>query len=118
MKSLSHQILILSILIITILLSLNDNFNFLSSFRNIVFNVTSILTGTGYATAAYDEWGTPAIIVFLSASSFLISLINIHLFSDFLASHLFYQLVCLDCQGINRIMFWYLFSHPIIFQKT
>ena len=58
--------LILSILIIAIFLSLNDNFNLLSSFRNIVFNVTSILTGTGYSTAAYDEWGTPAIIVFLS----------------------------------------------------
>ena len=58
--------LILSILIITIFLSLNDNFNLLSSFRNIVFNVTSILTGTGYSTTAYDEWGTPAIIVFLS----------------------------------------------------
>ncbi|MEM7073120.1 MAG: TrkH family potassium uptake protein [Pseudomonadota bacterium] len=33
--------------------------------RRTTFNVTSILTGTGYATANYDLWGVFAIIVFL-----------------------------------------------------
>ena len=30
----------------------------------IVFNVTSIMTGTGYATTAYDKWSTMAVVLF------------------------------------------------------
>lgn len=30
----------------------------------VVFNVVSIMTGTGYATTAYDTWGAMAVVVF------------------------------------------------------
>jgi trk system potassium uptake protein len=35
--------------------------------RDTIFNIVSIMTGTGYATAPYDTWGTPAIVIFLFA---------------------------------------------------
>ena len=37
----------------------------LTALREVLFNVTSILTGTGYATASYDQWGTFATTLFL-----------------------------------------------------
>ena len=58
--------LLLSFLLIMVFLSFNDNFDFSSTLRNVLFNVTSILTGTGYTTSSYDDWGTPAIIIFLA----------------------------------------------------
>lgn len=33
-----------------------------------LFNIVSIMTGTGYASASYDNWGGPATIVFLIAT--------------------------------------------------
>ena len=36
----------------------------LQALRSVVFNVVSIITGTGYATAGYDGWGNFAIAVF------------------------------------------------------
>ena len=45
---------------------LQNNFELQIPLRQIIFNVTSILTGTGYTSTSYDEWGTPAIIVFLA----------------------------------------------------
>ena len=35
------------------------------NFRSIFFNVISILTGTGYVNAQYDDWGSFPIILFL-----------------------------------------------------
>lgn len=32
------------------------------------FNIISVMTGTGYASTAYDTWGQPAIIIFLLAT--------------------------------------------------
>ena len=58
--------LLLSFLLIMVFLSFNDNFDFSSTLRNVLFNVTSILTGTGYTTSSYDDWGTPVIIIFLA----------------------------------------------------
>ena len=34
-------------------------------FREAFFNIISIMTGTGYASASYDLWGEPIIIIFL-----------------------------------------------------
>ena len=34
------------------------------AWRHAVVNVTSILTGTGYATTAYDKWGTASMALF------------------------------------------------------
>jgi len=42
-----------------------------SGFRNALFNVTSIMTGTGYANADYMAWGTFPVVMF-----FLIGLIG------------------------------------------
>ena len=36
----------------------------LQALRSVVFNVVSIITGTGYVTAGYDGWGNFAIAVF------------------------------------------------------
>ncbi len=41
------------------------DFNGLNALRLVAFNVTSIMTGTGYVTVGYDLWGVFAIIVFL-----------------------------------------------------
>ena len=37
-------------------------------FRQALFNIISIMTGTGYASAPYDTWGEPAVVVFLIAT--------------------------------------------------
>lgn len=37
-------------------------------FRTALFNIISIMTGTGYASAPYDTWGEPATIIFLVAT--------------------------------------------------
>ena len=50
-----------SIFIITIWLNLNLNINFLESIRISTFNVISIITGTGYSTEDFSNWGSFAI---------------------------------------------------------
>lgn len=35
------------------------------AFSDTLFNVVSIITGTGYATSAYDSWGQPVVAIFL-----------------------------------------------------
>ncbi len=37
-------------------------------FRTALFNIISIMTGTGYASAPYDTWGEPVTIIFLVAT--------------------------------------------------
>ncbi|MEM1396825.1 MAG: TrkH family potassium uptake protein [Pseudomonadota bacterium] len=53
----------LSALIFLMLIYVYDRFNvdLFTAFRLSLFNVTSIITGTGYATTAYDLWGGFAI---------------------------------------------------------
>ena len=36
-----------------------------SGYIETLFNVVSVMTGTGYATTAYDGWGEPVIMIFL-----------------------------------------------------
>ena len=58
------KIIIFSIIILSIYLSfVNPN---QISLRSIFFNVISILTGTGYVNAQYDNWGSFPIILFLA----------------------------------------------------
>ena len=45
------------ILCLTLLLSFSNNISFLSAFRKMSFQVVSIITTTGYATADYTTWG-------------------------------------------------------------
>ena len=55
---------IASIVVILYLIIFKDFVSF-DAIRYSLFNVTSILTGTGFVTAEYDMWGTPIILVFL-----------------------------------------------------
>ena len=52
-------LVLLTILILTIfsLLFLNGTYDWKDSIRYSAFNVTSILTGTGYGTADFGLWG-------------------------------------------------------------
>ena len=58
------KIIILTVIILTFYMSLNnfDNYNF----RSILFNVISIITGTGYVNDQFDNWGSFTIVLFLS----------------------------------------------------
>ncbi len=50
-------LLILIIFITTVWLKNYLNINWLHSIRLVTFNITSILTGTGYTSANYNNWG-------------------------------------------------------------
>ena len=59
------KLIFASVLILFIYLALkNGNFSF-SSVRSITFNVVSILTGTGYVTKEFDQWGSFPLFYFL-----------------------------------------------------
>ena len=53
--------ILISILIVAIWLNLKLNLNFLESLRVSSFNVISIITGTGYSTEDFSQWGSFAI---------------------------------------------------------
>ena len=38
------------------------------AFKDALFNIISVMTGTGYASAPYDTWGEPVVAVFLVAT--------------------------------------------------
>ena len=58
------KIIILTVIILTLYLIFNnfDNYNF----RSVLFNVISIITGTGYVNDQFDNWGSFTIVLFLS----------------------------------------------------
>ncbi len=57
------KIIVTSIIILSIYLIINDNNTF--NLRAILFNVISILTGTGYVNAQFDNWGSFPLVIFL-----------------------------------------------------
>ena len=57
------KIIFISIFVLSIYLFLNDNSNF--NLRSILFNVISILTGTGYVNAQFDNWGSFPLFLFI-----------------------------------------------------
>jgi len=57
------KIIFFSVIILTIYLSLNNSNQL--NLRSIFFNVISILTGTGYVNAQFDNWGGFSLILFL-----------------------------------------------------
>ncbi len=59
------KIVIFSILLLFFYLSLKNQSIFDINLRAIVFNVISILTGTGYVTQNFSEWGNFPLIYFL-----------------------------------------------------
>ncbi len=59
------KITLVSILILFVyLIIVNQNF-FEIHLRSVIFNVVSILTGTGYVTKEFDQWGNFPLIFFL-----------------------------------------------------
>lgn len=36
--------------------------------RQALFNIISVMTGTGYASTNYDSWGAPVVVIFLGAT--------------------------------------------------
>ncbi len=57
------KIIVLSIIILSIYLSFGNSNEF--SLRTIFFNIISVLTGTGYVNAQFDNWGGFPLILFL-----------------------------------------------------
>ena len=57
------KIIIFSIVILSIYLNLSNSDQI--NLRSIFFNVISVLTGTGYVNAQYDDWGSFPIVLFL-----------------------------------------------------
>ena len=57
------KIIFISIIILSIYLIINKSTQL--NLRSIFFNVISILTGTGYVNAQFDNWGGFALIIFL-----------------------------------------------------
>ena len=57
------KIILLSILILSFYLIIDNSSEF--NFRRTLFNIISILTGTGYVNAEFDSWGNFPLILFL-----------------------------------------------------
>ena len=58
---------IVTVLTIIMMIEVSDVYGHLglfTAFRMAIFNVVSVLTGTGYATTDYDEWGSFAVAFF------------------------------------------------------
>ena len=59
------KIIIFSVLLMFIYLSIINQSVFQFNFREVAFNVISILTGTGYVTQNFSEWGSFPLMYFL-----------------------------------------------------
>jgi trk system potassium uptake protein TrkH len=57
------KIIFFSVIVLTIYLSFNNSNQL--NLRSIFFNVISILTGTGYVNAQFDNWGGFSLVLFL-----------------------------------------------------
>ena len=58
------KIILISVIIMSIYLTINNSAQF--DLRSILFNIISILTGTGYVNAQFDSWGSFPLILFLA----------------------------------------------------
>jgi len=57
------KIILMSIIILSVYLAIKDSDSF--SLRSILFNIISILTGTGYVNDQFDSWGSFPLVLFL-----------------------------------------------------
>ena len=57
------KIILLSIIILSIYMMIDDSAQL--NLRSILFNVVSILTGTGYVNAQFDNWGGFPLVLFI-----------------------------------------------------
>ena len=58
-------VILISILILFLYLFLKNGKVVFLDFRSIIFNIVSILTGTGYVSGNYDKWGSFPLLYFL-----------------------------------------------------
>ena len=56
-------LIILIVGVVTLWLSLNSNENIFYLFRSSAFNITSILTGTGYSSSNFNLWGGFGLVI-------------------------------------------------------
>ena len=91
------KIVIFSIIILFIYLAILNKSLFEISIRSVSFNVISILTGTGYVTKDFDQWGDFPLIFFLilmfiggcaGSTACGIKIFRIQLFYHFLSNQL------------------------------
>ena len=59
------SILLILFVVTTFWLTINFNENIFYSFRITIFNITSILTGTGYTSTNYSIWGSFGLVIML-----------------------------------------------------
>ena len=59
------KLTLISILVLFVYLIIVNNSIFEIHLRSVIFNVVSILTGTGYVTKEFDQWGNFPLIFFL-----------------------------------------------------
>jgi trk system potassium uptake protein TrkH len=57
------KIILISVIFLSVYLAINNSTQL--NLRSIFFNVISILTGTGYVNAQFDNWGSFPLILFL-----------------------------------------------------
>ncbi len=58
-------VLFFIVLITSIWLSLNKSLDLISSIRIALFNITSILTGTGYTSSNFSDWGSFGTVIMM-----------------------------------------------------
>ena len=58
-------IILVIVLISTVWLSINQTNNIFSSFRLALFNIISILTGTGYSSSNFSNWGSFGTVIMM-----------------------------------------------------
>ena len=57
------KIILISVIILSVYIAIGNLDNF--SLMEILFNIISILTGTGYVNAQFDNWGSFSLVLFL-----------------------------------------------------
>lgn len=58
-------LVVFSVIVLFALNPLTEDTGLVSDFRTAAFNVVSIMTGTGYASADYGSWGSMPVVAFL-----------------------------------------------------
>tara|TARA_B100000575_G_C23137856_1_gene661477 strand:- start:2056 stop:3474 length:1419 start_codon:yes stop_codon:yes gene_type:complete len=59
-------IIIIIIILTTLWINNTKSIDLISSFRMSIFNVTSILTGTGYSTSNFSNWGSFGLVIMMT----------------------------------------------------
>ena len=59
------SIIILVVILTTIWLKINHNESYFNSFRLSLFNIISILTGTGYSSSNFSSWGSFGMVIMI-----------------------------------------------------